>query len=202
MRENETFFGGIRKNKIVSSPLDKIKDGHEFQQIIAEYFRSLKNDDHEFNFTDINVLDFGVGCDDGCDILVEFFFEDAICKHSQKWIVECKSHKKAIGPDLVNTNKIFSTIDAKGASGYLLVCKNDATASLKRKLNECSVESKKKFIIWNGSQLWHKFIKRKSLIQAFFLEYYQEKFQDNNAEKKYNELVKKFENKISEEGKK
>lgn len=61
--------------------------------------------------------------------------------------------KKAIGPDLVNTNKIFSTIDAKGASGYLLVCKNDATASLKRKFNECSVESKKKFIIWNGSQL-------------------------------------------------
>jgi len=49
LRENETFFGGIRKNKIVSSPLDKIKDGHEFQQIIAEYFRSLKNDDHEFN---------------------------------------------------------------------------------------------------------------------------------------------------------
>ena len=60
MRENETFFGGIRKNKIVSSPLDKIKDGHEFQQIIAEYFRSLKNDDHEFNFTDINVLDFAL----------------------------------------------------------------------------------------------------------------------------------------------
>jgi hypothetical protein len=175
----------------VSNPFENIKDGYKFQQIIAEYFRSLKHEKHDYHISDIQVEDNGVGGDDGCDILVEFYFEDPIYKHTQKWVIECKSQKKAVGPD-----------SSKGANGYLLVCKNDATASLKRMFENCSKESNKEFIIWNGSQLWHKFIKSKSLIQAFFPKYYQDSFQNNNAEDTYNELVKKYENKILGEDKK
>jgi hypothetical protein len=185
----------------VSSPISNINDGYEFQRIVAEYFRSLKNGSHKYDFTEIDVESYGVGVDDGCDILVEFKFYDGIGKHKKKWIIECKSQTKAVGPDRINRNRIDNAIQAKSACGYLLVCKSDATTSLKRMFDEYSRESEASFVIWNGSQLWHRFIESKSLIQAFFPEYYQANFRNNNAEESYLELINKYEKKLKMEDK-
>jgi hypothetical protein len=62
----------------VLDPLDEIKDPFKFQQIVSEYFRLLKSEKLDFQISDIQVEDNSVGADDGCDILVEFYFEDAI----------------------------------------------------------------------------------------------------------------------------
>jgi hypothetical protein len=183
----------------VNTPLANIIDGYQFQQIIAEYFRSLKNEKHDFHIADIHVEDYGVGGDDGCDILVEFHFEDAIYRHTQKWVVECKSQARAVSLNDINSNNIETLLHSKGANGYLLVCKNDATASLKRIFQEINNNNKHKCIIWNGSQLWHKFINSLSLIQAFFPDFYKENFLKNNAKEYFDEFVKKFETKLNME---
>lgn len=81
----------------MATPLDDITDGHEFQRIVAEYFRCLKEEQHEYHITDIDVEDNGIGSDDGCDIVIEFHFEDAIVRHSHKWVIECKCRNKAVG---------------------------------------------------------------------------------------------------------
>ena len=58
----------------MSFPLDDIKDGYKFQQIVAEYFRVLKLEKLDYHIADVLVEDNGVGGDDGCDIIVEFHF--------------------------------------------------------------------------------------------------------------------------------
>lgn len=183
----------------MSFPLDDIKDGYKFQQIVAEYFRVLKLEKLDYHIADVLVEDNGVGGDDGCDIIVEFHFEDAIYRHSQKWIIECKSQKRAVSAKDINTNNIETIMKSKSANGYLLVCKNDATASLKRIFNGCNSNSYNKYIIWNGSQLWHKLIKHLSLIEAFFPNFYRENYQANNAEAKYEELVKQYEEQLNKD---
>lgn len=183
----------------MSFPLDDIKDGYKFQQIVAEYFRALKSDKLDYHIADVLVEDNGIGGDDGCDIIVEFHFEDAIYRHSHKWVVECKSQKRAVSSKDINMNNIEGILKSKSANGYLLVCKNDATASLKRTFNDCNSKYANKYIIWNGSQLWHKLIKHLSLIEAFFPNYYRENYQTNNAEKKFEKFVKQFEEQLKKE---
>lgn len=180
-------------------PLDSIDDGYKFQQIIAEYFRSLKTDKHGYKISNINVEDSGVGGDDGCDIIVEFYFEDAICEHTQRWIVECKSQKKAVGSRDINTNNIETILRAKNASGYLLVCKNDATASLKRIFSDLNNRNGCKYMVWNGSQLWHKIMERKNILKAFFPDFYRHNFSNTDIESKYNELINEFNEKFKRE---
>lgn len=188
----------VNKNKKLIFPLDDINDGYSFQQIVAEYFRVLKLEKLNYQIADVLVEDNGVGGDDGCDIMVEFYFEDAINRHSQRWVVECKSQNRAVSLKDINTNNIESILKSKSANGYLLVCKNDATASLKRIFSNCNKNSPNKYIVWNGSQLWHKLIKHLSLIEAFFPSYYRENYLANKAEDKFNTLVKKFEAKLKE----
>lgn len=177
-------------------PLNEIDDGYLFQRIVAEYFRSLNDTQHEYRNAGIKVDDSGIGGDDGCDILVEFIYEDAIHSHSQKWIIECKSQKTAVRLDDLHTNNIDILLRAKGAVGYLLVCKTDATASLKRIFSESNGHNK--YVIWNGTQLWHKLIKSISILQAFFPVYYRKNFIDNQAKDQFASLVEKFEQQITE----
>lgn len=183
-------------------PLDEIEDGYKFQRIIAEYFRSLKSEKHDFHISDIHVEDNGVGGDDGCDIIVEFHFEDAISRHFHRWVIECKSQKKAVSLDDISTNNLESILKAKSANGYLLICKNDATAKLKRIFNNLNSKGENRYIIWSGDELWHRLIKRLSLIQAFFPDYYRTNFLNNNAAIDYDELVKRFEEKLKSNEKK
>lgn len=177
----------------MATPLDNINDGHEFQRIVAEYFRCLKDERHEYHIADIIVEDNGVGGDDGCDILVEFHFEDAIRRHSHRWVVECKSQKKAVGNSDLNTNGIDAILKSNRADGYLLVCKSDASGSLKRWFKQMNQNEKTDYVIWNGSQLWRKFVQRESLIMAFFPEYYKEKFIDSKDKQNFEFIVKQLE---------
>lgn len=155
-------------------PLDDISDGYIFQQIVAAYFRYLKERKQKFSITDIEVVENGVGGDDCCDIVVEFFYEDAISKHSQKWVVESKFKKASVGLSDIKTNNLETILNANDAVGYLLICKNDATASLKRIFNNLNRNQKHKYIIWNGLHFWLNIIKSESLLKALFPDHFKE----------------------------
>lgn len=180
-----------KKNQRILTPLDEITDGYRFQQIVAEFFRCFKTEAHNYSIVDVNVEDSGVGPDGGCDILVEFIFEDIISKHSQRWVVECKCHESAIGIKNINTNIIRTTIDNKNADGYLLVCKKDASSGLKKIFNENNERNEKKYLIWNGDRFWRQCIQFQSLIKAFFPNYYIEYIAKN--EKEFSSLADKYE---------
>ena len=177
-------------------PIHDINDGYTFQQIVAEYFRSLKSEKQDFHIADIDVDDSGIGSDNGCDILVSFHFEDAIGKHTHKWVVECKSQKQAVNNRDININSLLAILKNKNANGYLLVCKYDASTSLKELLNglrkDCNIE------VWNGAQLWGKFIGSKKLIHSFFADYYEEYFVKNRAIEKYDSEFDKYEKQLKQ----
>ena len=84
-------------------------------------------------------------------------------------------------------------IDNKKANGYLLVCISDASSSLKELLNN----NKTKSIVWNGSQLWHKLIESKKIIESFFPDYYYEYFVKNKALEKYDSEFDKYEKQMN-----
>jgi hypothetical protein len=177
------------------TPLHEITDGNYFQQIVAEYFRSLKDERKGLHIADIDVDDTGVGCDNGCDILVDFHFEDAIGKHHHRWVVECKSQKKAVGNRDINTNNLYSILKTKKADGYLLVCISDASSSLKSLL---AANEQLKSVIWNGTQLWRKLIGSESLIKSFFPDYYKTNFIINNAKNDFDSAFVEFSKKQEE----
>ncbi len=139
--------------------------------------------------------DSGIGCDNGCDILVDFHFEDAIGKHSHRWVVECKSQKKAVGNRDVNFDNLSLILDNKNANGYLLVCVSDASTSLKTLLSN---NKRIKTVVWNGTQFWHKLISSKKIIQSFFPEYYQQYFLDNGAIEEFDSVFSKYEKQIGQ----
>ncbi len=181
------------------TPLDNINDGHEFQRIVAEYFRCLKSEKQDFHIADIEVDDNGVGGDDGVDITVEFFYQDAIDRHSRKWIVECKCWDRNLGPDSFDTNRIHSILSANDATGFLIVCKKDITASLKRTIRGVNKNARngEKIITWNGTQLWRMFSQSMGLIQSFFPDYYQEKFIDNASQQNFEKEINRINKKLS-----
>ena len=180
-----------KKSEQILTPLDEITDGQRFQQIVAEFFRCFKTESHNYSIVDVNVEDSGIGTDGGCDILVEFVFEDIISKHTQKWIIECKCHKSAIGVKDINANNINMILKGKKADGYLLVCKKDASSSLKKLFKENNEREEKKYYVWNGDQFWRQCIKFKSLIEAFFPDYYNRLFVKD--EEAFSALTDKFE---------
>ncbi|MCE7995490.1 MAG: restriction endonuclease [Roseivirga sp.] len=181
----------------MATPLDSITDGHEFQRIVAEYFRCLREEQHDYHIADVQVQANGVGADDGCDILVEFYFEDAITRHSWRWVIECKCWNRAIGPNDINIGRISSIMKANNANGYLLVCKNDATASLIRDFQRFHQNgTEEKYMIWNGTQVWRKFAERVGILKAYFPDYYKEKLVDTNDEINYEELFEEFKKKL------
>lgn len=179
-------------NEHISTPLDKIKDGHDFQRIVAEYFRCLKKESNGYSISDIHVEDSGIGPDDCCDILVEFFFEDVIDSHSIRWVVECKCHKKNIGERDIDGKNIDMILKQHNATGYLLVCKRDASTSLKRRFNSLNANGTNRYKIWNGHQFWHKCIVFESIIKAFFGDYYNEYFVKSKDEQQFSEITAKI----------
>lgn len=160
------------KSQKILTPLDGITDGHVFQRIVAEYFRCLKKEEIGYSITDIHVEDSGIGPDDCCDILVEFFYEDVIDSHSNRWVVECKCHKKNICERDIDGQNIDMILKQHNAIGYLLVCKQDASSSLKRRFSDLNKTGTNRYVVWNGHQFWHKCIEFESFIQAFFPDYY------------------------------
>lgn len=180
-----------KKKKQILTPLDEIKDGQQFQRIVAELFRCLKTEIHNYSIVDVSVMDSGVGPDGGCDILVEFYFEDMIAKHSYKWVVECKCYSRCVGFKDLNPN-LKMILDSKKANGYLLVCKTDASSSLKRLFEEYNNNSEKKYYVWNGDRLWYLCSLFNSIIKAFFPKYYKKYVAKD--EKEFSALVNNFKN--------
>ena len=180
-----------KNNQRILTPLDEITDGQRFQQIVAQFFRCFKTEAHNYSIVDVNVEDSGIGQDGGCDILVEFVFEDIIAKHSQRWVVECKCHETSIGVRDINTNNLNMILESKKADGYLLVCKKDASSGLKTLFNNNNERKEKKYHIWNGDQFWHQCIKFKSLIEAFFPDYHNRIFVKD--EQSFSALTNKYE---------
>jgi hypothetical protein len=187
------------KSQKISTPLDEITDGHVFQRIVAEYFRCLKKESKRYSISDIQVEDSGVGPDDCCDILVEFFYEDVIDCHSKRWVVECKCHKRNIGERDVDGQNIEMILRQHKATGYLLVCKRGASSSLIRRIKSLNGNSTNRFVIWNGHQFWHKCIEFKSLLKAFFPSYYNKYFIQNNNEQRFNQITSEFEERRNEQ---
>jgi hypothetical protein len=186
-----TLSNNKRESARFITPLDEIKDGQRFQQIVAELFRCLKTEGHNYTIADVSVMDSGIGQDGGCDILVDFVFEDIITEHKHRWVVECKCYEKSVGCKDINTNNIDIILNSKDADGYLLVCKKDASSSLKRLFDANNERKKKKYIVWNGDQLWHLCIQFQSLIKAFFPNYYFQYFVKD--EPKFSKIVNNFE---------
>jgi hypothetical protein len=180
-------------------PLDDIKDGYEFQQLVAAYFRSLKSEKHEYHIADVDVDDNGIGTDGGVDIIVEFHYSDVITKHSYRWIIECKcwDKKRRLSLNDIDTNNVLSLLKSKKAQGYLLVCKGNATNNLKQRFRELTERDEKmKFEIWEGTRFWQEVSQRENLLKAFFSSYYQDNFINNNAKEEFDSFVKKFEEKF------
>ena len=177
-------------------PLDEIKNPFKFQQIVAEYFRLLKSEKLDFHISDIQVEDNGVGTDDGCDILVDFYFEDAIGRHSHRWIIECKSQKRAVSLKDINGSSLEVILRSNKANGYLLICRNDATAQLKRLFKNNKTNGNYDYIVWNGTQLWHKISKNLKFIETFFPKYYHENYVQNKAKAEFENLVETFSNEL------
>ncbi len=180
-----------KKKQEILTPLDKIIDGYEFQHIVAEYFRCLKKESHSYSIANIQVEDCGVGPDDSCDILVEFFYEDVIDNHSNRWVVECKCHNENIKERDIDGHNIDMILKQHNANGYLLVCKKDASSSLKRRFNSLNKNGSNRYVIWNGHQFWHKCIEFESFIKAFFPQFYNKYIVKD--EKEFSSLANKYE---------
>lgn len=151
---------------------DEISNGDQFEDLVAEYFRDLKNESDN-NITNVEVLQSGIGTDGGRDILIEFDLSDDIKIFKRKWVVQCKFHKDTISPSKIKTINIPTLIHSYNAAGYLLVCKTNPTSGLTELFERLSKECKDKYHYecWNGNQFINKLYVRENLHQQFFPEY-------------------------------
>lgn len=148
---------------------DEIMDGDQFEDLVASYFRELK-DSKENNITNVEILQSGIGTDGGRDILIEFDISDDIKIFKRKWVVQCKFHNSTISPSNIQTVNIPSLIHSYGASGYLLVCKTRPTAGLTDLFENLNVNCSHRYQyeIWNGNQFLSKIYFKSNLHPIFF----------------------------------
>lgn len=137
--------------------LTLIKTGSQFENLVAQYFISLKNNPKSGNYIN-DVQGPTVGPDGGTDILVNFRMEDGIHEKKWTWVIQCKLSKKVIGlPNIAGIN-IPSLIHSRNAVGYLLVCSNDVSSSLKIKFDDlnsnCRFHYNYKY--WIGAEFQRK----------------------------------------------
>ncbi|NHN25178.1 restriction endonuclease [Flavobacterium jejuense] len=151
---------------------EEIKDGDHFEDLVAAYFRELKNS-KENNITNVEVLQSGIGTDGGRDILIEFDLSDDIKIFKRKWIIQCKFHNDTISPAKIQTINIPTLIHSYKASGYLLVCKTNPTSGLtnlfERLNKECIYNYQ--YECWNGNQFLSKIYLKSNLHQVYFPKY-------------------------------
>lgn len=155
-----------------SISFDEIDDGDQFEDLVAEYFRNLK-DDSENNITNVDVIQSGIGTDGGRDILIEFDLSDDIKIFKRKWVVQCKFHEDNISPSRIKTINIPTLVHSYNAAGYLLVCKSRPTSGLTELFERLNKECKNKYHYecWNGNQFINKLYLIENIHQQFFPEY-------------------------------
>lgn len=164
----------------MSLDLNEIKDGDHFEELVAAYFKELKNGEN--NILDAKVMQSGIGADGGRDILVTYTIADGIKSFKRTWVIQCKFHKKNISPSAIKGVNIPSLVHSYEAAGYLLVCKKRPTSGLTGlfdKLNS-KCKFKYKYEIWDGEQFKRLLLgdEQAKTIKQFFPEYC--KSQNNN----------------------
>ena len=153
---------------------DEINDGDQFEDLVADFFRKLK-DDPENNITNVEVFQSGVGTDGGRDILIEFDLSDDIKIFKRKWVVQCKFHEDTISTSKINSVNIPTLIHSYGAAGYLLICKTRPTSKLTELFERLNKECKDKYHYecWNGNQFLKKLLVREDIQALYFPQYHQ-----------------------------
>ena len=151
--------------------LEEIKDGGNFETLVAEYLRDT-NDSQNNIPTLVEVS--GIGPDGGVDILVDFTIDDRIKSFNRRWLVQCKFRDKNISPSEINRINIPTLIHSYKASGYLLICKRSPTSSLTNLFSRLNRECKHSYHYecWSGKQFLQKLSFRKDLFEVYFPEYH------------------------------
>lgn len=152
---------------------DEIKNGDQFEELVAEYFRLVKKNEDQ-NISNVKVEQSGIGTDGGVDILVEFEFSDDITVFKRRWVVQCKFHKENISPSKIQTINIPTLLHSHRASGYLLICRESPTSGLTQFFNRLNKECKEghRYMCWTGSQFKNKLLLMEGLHQAYFPKYF------------------------------
>ena len=146
----------------------EIKNGDVFEDLVAEYFRDLKNE-KENNITNVEVFQSGIGTDGGRDILIDFDLSDDIKIFKRKWVVQCKFHETTISPLQINSINIPTLIHSYNAAGYLLICKARPTSKLTDLFERLNKECMHKYYYecWTGHQFLQKLLVRNNLHPHF-----------------------------------
>lgn len=164
--------------------LDEIHSWKDFEDLIADYFRLIKNAD-ENSLIEVRVDPSGEGTDGGRDVFLIFRINDSISIYERRWVVQCKFYTKSLSTRDINSVNIPTLIHQYGAEGYLLVCKN----SVSSKVSEMFEDLRKNccfnysYEIWDGNILLSKLLVKPELIKKFF-----PKYQDYLEEKKNRKL--------------
>ena len=144
-----------------------------FQDLVADYFRHLKND----SIKDVQVKPVGIGQDGGVDIFVDFLLTDSVQTYKRKWLVQCKFYNKIVLKSHLKDIDPQSLVSEHGADGYLLVCKNDVQSGLASALERYQANSSNNrcFAYWSGNQFITQLYNMplRPVIQRYFPRYYE-----------------------------
>lgn len=152
---------------------DEIPDWQTFQDLVADYFRYLKND----SIKEVQVEQVGIGPDGGVDIFVNFRLTDSVHCYNRKWIVQCKFYNEIVLKSHLKDVNPSSLVAEHGADGYLLVCKNDVQSGLAAALKQHQTNSPNNrcYAYWSGNQFITQLhqIPLRPVIQRYFPRYYE-----------------------------
>lgn len=161
--------------------LEEIRDGIQFEELVAGYFRDLQAVYGHVGCKDVDVS--GEGTDGGKDILVKLELNDGLTFWQRTWVVQCKFRGRSVSLADIGDHNIPALVHSYGAHGYLLVVRGKVTSKLssmfERLRSNCRFGYE--YRIWEGSHLVERLQMRTHLIQQFFPEH--SLFLDSKKEK-------------------
>ena len=153
--------------------LFEISDWQEFENLVADYFRMVK--DYKGNDVfDVNVKLSGTGADGGRDILLTVLVRDSVVTFKRKWVVQCKFYSRSVSKSHISDINIPSLIHEYGADGYLLICKTTAQSELTKSFELLNQNCKfgYRYEIWTGNEFEARLFETKPLFEKYFPEYF------------------------------
>ena len=153
--------------------LFEISDWQEFENLVADYFRMVKDDDGNDVF-DVEVKLSGTGADGGRDILLTILVRDSVVTFKRRWVVQCKFYSRSVSKSHISDVNIPSLIHEYKADGYLLICKTTAQSELTRSFELLSQNCKfgYRYEIWTGDEFGLKVFDIKPLVEKYFPDFY------------------------------
>jgi hypothetical protein len=152
---------------------DEIRDWEQFQELVAEFFRTCKTDG-SLNVTEVEAMVSGRGPDGGCDIEVILRLHDGIKPFHRKWIVQCKFHSDTVGLPEMASGSIPDLLHQYNADGYLLICRNSLSARLTDQLKALAQGCRhgRHYCWWSGDEFIKQLRSKPTLIEHFFPKYH------------------------------